>query len=174
MKQAFGSRLRAARDRAKISQAALAKTCGWEGGQGRIGNYESGDRWPAMDDIIKLAKAVDTTAQELIFGVDETKPAKTARRGQLALELEPDALTIARTYQGLPTLAKEYVASMLANMAQLQQEHPELAAVMLTRPDPKKRKDHEKKMERLQRLSRKKPQYEKHRSGDDDTIHDSD
>lgn len=51
-----------------MTQAQLAEACGWPGGQGRIGNYERGDREPSRVDYIALGKALGTEPAELQFG----------------------------------------------------------------------------------------------------------
>jgi len=63
--KAFGKRLKAARNHAKLSQPELAKACGWDS-QSRLSNYERGERTPSLDDIDKLAKALNTSICTLI------------------------------------------------------------------------------------------------------------
>ena len=50
----LGSRIAHYREKAGLSQAALAKACGWKS-QSRIGNYEKDAREPNLDDISKIA-----------------------------------------------------------------------------------------------------------------------
>jgi len=63
--KAFGQRLKVARNYAKLSQPELAKICGWDS-QSRLSNYERGERTPSLDDIDKLAKALNTSICALI------------------------------------------------------------------------------------------------------------
>lgn len=56
-----------------LSQLQLAEKCGW--GQGRISNYERGDREPKSSDIRIIATALNMTAEELLIGRDNTLPA---------------------------------------------------------------------------------------------------
>ena len=51
----LGSRIAHYREKAGLSQAALAKACGWKS-QSRIGNYEKDAREPNLDDIAKIAQ----------------------------------------------------------------------------------------------------------------------
>ncbi len=50
-----------------MSQAALAQRCGWAS-QSRVGNYESGTRKISAEDAIVLAKALNVSPAELLFG----------------------------------------------------------------------------------------------------------
>jgi phage repressor protein C with HTH and peptisase S24 domain len=59
----LGSRIAHYRTAAKMSQAALAKACGWAS-QSRVGNYERDTREPSLDDISQIAK---------VLGVDQGK-----------------------------------------------------------------------------------------------------
>jgi transcriptional regulator with XRE-family HTH domain len=71
----FVDRLKTAREKADISQAKLGELAKC-GGQGRIANYERGDRWPSIDDILRLAKAVGVSAEFLIFGPSKDRTSK--------------------------------------------------------------------------------------------------
>lgn len=51
-----------------LTQEAFGLLCGWEGGQGRIGNYENGSRTPSLTDFIVIAKAFQLPAEWLAFG----------------------------------------------------------------------------------------------------------
>lgn len=64
---AFKDRLKLARENAGYIQGDLAKLCGWDSGQSRIANYESGDREPTLNDIEKLARALGLPPEELAF-----------------------------------------------------------------------------------------------------------
>jgi SOS-response transcriptional repressor LexA len=62
-----GERVKKLREAKGWSQAELAERCGWDS-QSRVGNYESGIRGikPAIAEI--LAKALDITPAELLYG----------------------------------------------------------------------------------------------------------
>ncbi len=53
----LGQRIAHYRKQAEMSQAALAKACGWAS-QSRIGNYEKDVREPSLDDIELIANAL--------------------------------------------------------------------------------------------------------------------
>lgn len=61
----LGSRIAHYRTVAGMSQAALAKACGWAS-QSRVGNYEKNTREPSLDDIAVMAKALGV-AQDLLL-----------------------------------------------------------------------------------------------------------
>lgn len=66
----LGLRIARYRKIAKMSQAGLAKACGWAS-QSRIGNYEKGSREPSLDDIALIAKALRISKQDLLLTKDE-------------------------------------------------------------------------------------------------------
>ncbi len=61
----LGSRIAHYRSLKGISQAKLAKACGWAS-QSRIGNYEKDTREPSLDDLELIAQVLDVTVAELI------------------------------------------------------------------------------------------------------------
>ncbi|ENA0084943.1 helix-turn-helix domain-containing protein [Pseudomonas aeruginosa] len=89
----LGSRIAHYRSLKGISQAKLAKACGWAS-QSRIGNYEKDTREPSLDDLELIAKVLDVTVAELI-GSDSTssgslqnvEPALQPSRGPQAYPL---------------------------------------------------------------------------------------
>ncbi len=99
----IGTRLKALRECAQLSQAALAQRCGWAS-QSRVGNYESGTRKISAEDAIVLGKALNVSPAELLFGdsghgnVSYAGPNKASREypliswvsaGQWAEAIEP-------------------------------------------------------------------------------------
>lgn len=66
-----GGRIRIQRVARKMTQEQLASSCGWMGGQGRIGNYERNEREPGREDYIALAHALGVTPAYLQFGADD-------------------------------------------------------------------------------------------------------
>lgn len=52
-----------------MSQAQLAKLCGW-GSQSRIGNYELGNRKISADDALTLAEILEVSPSFILFGED--------------------------------------------------------------------------------------------------------
>jgi len=68
----LASRIAHYRSLAGMSQAALAKACGWKS-QSRVGNYESGTREPSLDDIAQMAKALGIDQSDLLIGAGEVK-----------------------------------------------------------------------------------------------------
>lgn len=69
----IGKRLKALRVNAKLSQAALAKLCGWSGAS-RVANYEYGIRCVGANDAVELARTLNTTPEFIIFGRLEPRP----------------------------------------------------------------------------------------------------
>lgn len=63
----LGARIAHYRSLAGLSQAALAKACGWAS-QSRVGNYEKDTREPSLDDIALMAKALRVPKERLLLG----------------------------------------------------------------------------------------------------------
>ncbi|PTY38572.1 hypothetical protein BGP77_11535 [Saccharospirillum sp. MSK14-1] len=66
-----GERIKAARIKAGLSQGDLAFKCGWENGQKRISNYESGYREPGFSEVSKISRVLGLNAAWLAFGGEE-------------------------------------------------------------------------------------------------------
>ena len=64
-----GERLKTLREKAGLSQAALAEKCGWAS-QSRVGNYEKGVRKIGADDAAILATALMVHPAEILFGLE--------------------------------------------------------------------------------------------------------
>lgn len=64
-----GERLKTLREKAGLSQAALAEKCGWAS-QSRVGNYEKGVRKIGADDAGVLATALGVHPAEILFGLE--------------------------------------------------------------------------------------------------------
>lgn len=62
----IGENIRDARIKKGLSQSQLGEKCGW--GQGRISNYERGDREPKSGDVKIIAAALGLTAEQLMIG----------------------------------------------------------------------------------------------------------
>jgi len=65
--ESIADRIKRIRDKKGLTQAGLAKLCGWAS-QSRIGNYESGSRSVSVDDASIIAKALGVSVTELLFG----------------------------------------------------------------------------------------------------------
>jgi transcriptional regulator with XRE-family HTH domain len=65
MEETIGQRIKKYRIQAGLSQAALAKACGWKS-QSRVGNYEVDSREPTFADLDAIAKAVGVTTGDLL------------------------------------------------------------------------------------------------------------
>lgn len=63
----LGTRIAHYRNLAGMSQASLAKACGWAS-QSRVGNYEKDTREPSLDDIALMAKALRVPEERLLLG----------------------------------------------------------------------------------------------------------
>jgi SOS-response transcriptional repressor LexA len=62
-------RLRQLRESKKLSQAQLARLCGWSS-ISRVGNYEAGTRKISAEDAAVLSAALEVSPGELLFGED--------------------------------------------------------------------------------------------------------
>ncbi|SDJ60396.1 XRE family transcriptional regulator [Pseudomonas indica] len=61
----LGDRIARFRNEKRMSQAKLAQACGWAS-QSRIGNYEKNLRQPNLDDLQKIARALELSVAELL------------------------------------------------------------------------------------------------------------
>ncbi|EMP4884568.1 LexA family transcriptional regulator [Proteus mirabilis] len=65
--EVIGERLKSIRESRELSQAQLAKLCGYSAAS-RIGNYELGERKISADDAIVISEALGISPAELMFG----------------------------------------------------------------------------------------------------------
>lgn len=65
--EVIGERLKSIRESRGLSQAQLAKLCGYSAAS-RIGNYELGERKISADDAIIISEALGISPAELMFG----------------------------------------------------------------------------------------------------------
>ncbi|QHM71306.1 helix-turn-helix domain-containing protein [Mixta intestinalis] len=86
-------RLTAARQRLGLSQAGLAKICGWS--QTRVSGYENTARKLSIDDAVTVSRALNMQPAELIFGDTES------------VQLAPDELKLLNLYNKLPGAEQE-------------------------------------------------------------------
>jgi transcriptional regulator with XRE-family HTH domain len=70
--QRFARNLRAARERARLTQAGLAKKLGMT--DEVYARYERAKMWPSIDKLCRLCDLLDCTADSLL-GLDESAPA---------------------------------------------------------------------------------------------------
>ncbi|AWC92344.1 LexA family protein [Morganella morganii] len=68
----IGERLRSIRESRGLSQAQLARMCGYSSAS-RIGNYELGERKIAADDAVIISNALGVSPAELMFGDSANK-----------------------------------------------------------------------------------------------------
>ncbi len=80
----LGSRIAHYRIAAGLSQAALAKACGWAS-QSRVGNYEKDTREPNLEDIALMAKALGVHPTQLLTG----EPPKVQANAELIGMMSP-------------------------------------------------------------------------------------
>ncbi|WP_425061482.1 LexA family protein [Serratia fonticola] len=69
IQESVAERLKRLRVEMGLSQRALAELCGWAS-QSRVGNYEAGIRDISLDDANTLAKALNVSPAQLVFGED--------------------------------------------------------------------------------------------------------
>lgn len=110
----LASRIAHYRKVAGMSQAGLAKACGWKS-QSRVGNYESGTREPTFDDVEQMAKALGVDPSELLIGPTKvveqanTEPAP-ANRGNIPLISWVQAGSFQEATEAYaPGMAEEYL-----------------------------------------------------------------
>lgn len=121
----IGQRIRIARDYlaarggARVSQAKLAKLCGWETGQTRIANYECDLRKPSAADVSKIARVTGCRPAWIMFGTlpahddheapPSTTPASAARATRARASKKPPrlAVTLARIETKLNQLGEQ-------------------------------------------------------------------
>lgn len=79
----FGSRLKLARERAKLTQPQLAQKMGWAETQSRISQYENDKREPMLRDIERFAEILNISAAALAFGdpVSKRQSARQPKKG---------------------------------------------------------------------------------------------
>jgi transcriptional regulator with XRE-family HTH domain len=63
----FGRNLRSARERSRLSQAALGRQAGISASE--VSRLEAGEREPRLSTILRLSEALDIGGDELIRGV---------------------------------------------------------------------------------------------------------
>ena len=94
--ETIGERLRALRIEKGMSQAQLAKLCGWSTAS-RVANYEIGSRNIGADDAITLSRFLDASPSYILFG-------DTENSGQQLPEKQRRLLTL---YEQLPESEQE-------------------------------------------------------------------
>lgn len=72
LNELIGERLRSIRESRGLSQAQLARMCGYSSAS-RIGNYELGERKIAADDAVIISNALGVSPAELMFGDSANK-----------------------------------------------------------------------------------------------------
>ena len=77
---AFGARLRTARESRDLNQTELAKVAGLQ--PAAIGHFESGRRKPSFANIRALAKALDVSSDYLLGRANSMEGATTAFRNE--------------------------------------------------------------------------------------------
>lgn len=83
--ETLGKNIKKLREAKGLSQADLADRCGWQSGNSRISQYESGTREPTLDVINRLADALDTTAISMLVDPSILPPGFTAEQLGLAI-----------------------------------------------------------------------------------------
>lgn len=101
----MGQRMRQRRRDLGLKQEEIATRCGWENGQGRVGNYERGFRAPKREDIIALAKALEVTPEWLQWGTEPD-------------EITPDERALVEHYRRLPEKDQSAVRWMMVRVAE--------------------------------------------------------
>lgn len=86
LKVILGSRIQAARKRARLSQEALAGRIGRT--PESISNIERGQQLPGIDTLIELARALDTSVMVFIEGLDQPRELTPDRARQEAEHIE--------------------------------------------------------------------------------------
>ncbi|CAH5640399.1 helix-turn-helix domain-containing protein [Enterobacter hormaechei] len=84
--ETIGERLRTLRVAKGLSQAQLAKLCGWSTSS-RVANYEIGSRNIGADDAIALARFLDASPSFILFGDTENTGQELPEKQKLLLNL---------------------------------------------------------------------------------------
>ncbi|MDD9245272.1 helix-turn-helix domain-containing protein [Enterobacter soli] len=84
--ETIGERLRDLRVAKGMSQAQLAKLCGWSTSS-RVANYEIGTRNIGADDAIALARHLDSTPSFIMFGDEENSGQQFPQKQRRLLNL---------------------------------------------------------------------------------------
>lgn len=120
-----------------------------------VQHWEKGAALPRPELMRALGNALGLTIDEITSG--EVAGVREPPQ-QYALELTPNALTIARIWDGLPQAGQNYIAEQLDAMLRFQAEDRDMAAYVFSTPalDTMKRlKEHEKLLELAQDKARR-------------------
>ncbi|WGL96270.1 helix-turn-helix domain-containing protein [Arsenophonus nasoniae] len=121
----IGKRLKALREARGLSQAQLAKLCGYSSAS-RIGNYELGDRKISVDDAIRIGPALGISAADLLFGNDEPLD-KHANKENFLSKTEENLLEM---FNELPQKEKDnFIKAINTRKNELDQLYEEMKAV---------------------------------------------
>lgn len=105
MKETFGSRLRRARETAKLSQDQLAAACKNRGGEGvtrsAVSYWESDKEKPSFDNLVAIAQKLNVSIDYLVGLVPDVKG------------ISKDAIAFAQQWEALPPDAKIQVHDYL-------------------------------------------------------------
>lgn len=121
----IGKRLKALREARGLSQAQLAKLCGYSSAS-RIGNYELGDRKISVDDAIRIGLALGISVADLLFGNDEPLD-KHASKENFLSKTEENLLEM---FNELPQKEKDnFIKAINTRKNELDQLYEEMKAV---------------------------------------------
>lgn len=116
MSESLGKRIKIARKASGLTQAALAKLCGWADGQTRVSNYENDFREPAFDDLKKIA--IHTGKPVSYFLGEKHKNAEDAQMGSQQLhKLSADESDLLHMIRGLDFEKRILIERLVREMA---------------------------------------------------------
>ncbi|WP_063657777.1 helix-turn-helix domain-containing protein [Candidatus Arsenophonus triatominarum] len=120
----IGKRLKLLREARGLSQAQLAKLCGYSSAS-RIGNYELGDRKISVDDAIRIAPILGISAADLLFSNDDQLD-NFSKKGKVLSKTEENLLEMfnALTEEKQKNYLKE-IAETRANLERIYKEMKE-------------------------------------------------
>lgn len=85
-KKELGERLRAVRHSHGVTQSQVAKILGTN--QSHVSNVERGARGLTLQQVVKLTRAFDVSADTLLNGKKPAKPARSLKSGRLLQRLQ--------------------------------------------------------------------------------------
>jgi transcriptional regulator with XRE-family HTH domain len=128
---AFGSRVRAARERAKLTQEELSErcNCGYEGGRGTISKIECGKSDVPISHVVAIADALNTTVAYLLSIEKEDISVERAREvGRLEgqIDLLKEQVAGKQSHPTVPPLATPFLRAVMVSLPR----HEDVPAVV--------------------------------------------
>lgn len=135
MKFNIGQNLKRLRNEADLTLQQVSERIGWSG-TSRLSQYETGKREPTLDDIQRIATAINCTAHEIIFGSpDKNKPGSQIRlpdqRNDVSLVEKALAIALSAYAGKTDKAGQPYILHPLRVMAKMNCDEEAMAAAVL-------------------------------------------